>query len=190
MTLGQSTIPDTKYTQFIDCQNFDFPTFYQSQKFEQDCHYYLKVENIVEALEQLKKQVKVVEAAGGWVKNAVGDFLFIFRNGKWDLPKGKMETNESKDVAALREVEEECGVSVASLDSALHTTFHVYEQDEQVILKPTYWYNMTVLETAPLIPQIEEGITAVMWVAKSQIREKLQNTYPAIIEVAERGLNL
>ena len=57
----------------------------------------------------------LIEAAGGLVKNENGDYLFIYRNDKWDLPKGKIEKDEKTKVAAVREVEEECGIAVSKL---------------------------------------------------------------------------
>ena len=52
-----------------------------------------------------------IEAAGGLVVNAAGKLLVIERLGVWDLPKGKLESGETAQVAALREIEEECGIS-------------------------------------------------------------------------------
>ena len=37
------------------------------------------------------KMFPIVEAAGGLVEHTNGSFLFIHRNNKWDLPKGKTE---------------------------------------------------------------------------------------------------
>ncbi|MBK9671561.1 MAG: NUDIX domain-containing protein [Bacteroidetes bacterium] len=65
-----------------------------------------------------------IEAAGGIVKNKQGQLLFIFRHGKWDLPKGKIEKGENEQDAALREVEEECGIAELTLQKKLTTTFH------------------------------------------------------------------
>ena len=60
----------------------------------------------------LKKFLRLlpnIVAGGGKVINSDGKILFIFRNGKWDLPKGKAEQKETIDQTALREVEEETG---------------------------------------------------------------------------------
>ena len=54
-----------------------------------------------------KKKFPIVEAAGGLVKRTDNKLLFIFRNNKWDLPKGGVEKKELIIDAAIREVTEE-----------------------------------------------------------------------------------
>ena len=123
----------------------------------------------------------LIEAAGGLVKNKEGKFLFIFRNGKWDLPKGKAEYDETPEMTALREVEEECGLKNLKIEKVLTKTFHTYKEKGKSILKKTHWYLMTIDEDQKLIPQTEEGITEVKWVAENRIeREVLVNTYASI----------
>ena len=48
----------------------------------------------------LKKLPNVI-AGGGKVYNDKDQVLFIYRNDKWDLPKGKIEINESKKFESL-----------------------------------------------------------------------------------------
>ena len=123
----------------------------------------------------------LIEAAGGLVKNKEGKFLFIFRNGKWDLPKGKAEYDETPEMTPLREVEEECGLNNLKIEKVLTKTFHTYKEKGKLILKKTHWYLMTIDEDQKLIPQTEEGITEVKWVAENRIeREVLVNTYASI----------
>ena len=115
------------------------------------------------------------------MKNKEGKFLFIFRNGKWDLPKGKAEYDETPEMTALREVEEECGLKNLKIEKVLTKTFHTYKEKGKLILKKTHWYLMTIDEDQKLIPQTEEGITEVKWVAENRIeREVLVNTYASI----------
>ncbi len=103
-----------------------------------------------------------VEAAGGLVENPKGEHLWIYRNGKWDLPKGKLERGESPAEGALREVEEECGVSDLTLGDHLIDTYHIYIIDGEWVLKKTHWYNMNS-KAESLVAQTEEGITEVVW---------------------------
>ena len=125
----------------------------------------------------------MVEAAGGLVFNKDGDILMIFRNGKWDLPKGKLEMGESVEECAIREVEEECGVSGIIIENKIKDTYHTYVLEGENILKKTYWYKMKTDYSAKLVPQIEEGITKVSWVDKDQISKKLKNSYGNISDV-------
>lgn len=107
---------------------------------------------------------KIVKAAGGLVLNTEGQVLFIYRRGHWDLPKGKMETDETKKVSALREVKEETGLGRVRIIRKLLTTYHIYlgQSSQRRILKPTYWYLMHTLEHK-VTPQLEEDIEVVEW---------------------------
>jgi len=131
----------------------------------------------------LKKKYKHVRAAGGLVINSNNEYLVIKRNNKWDLPKGKIEKRESKKVAAMREVEEECGISGMEILNKLTKTYHTYTFREQTIFKTTYWYSMKYIGNEVLTPQEEEGITEVRWVKKDQISEMVANTYESLKDV-------
>jgi 8-oxo-dGTP pyrophosphatase MutT (NUDIX family) len=122
---------------------------------------------------------KIVEAAGGIVYNENHEILFIKRLGKWDLPKGKVEKGESMDQAALREVEEETGLGELILDKFINNTFHIYiERNGEKVLKTTYWYKMYYFGIGEAIPQIEEGITEVVWKDRPEIeRDVLPLTF-------------
>ena len=129
----------------------------------------------------------IVEAAGGLVKTPDERFLAIFRRGKWDLPKGKLEKSEPPEKGALREVEEECGISDLHLKKQLAITWHTYILANQPILKKTYWYDMTHSGNGKLKPQIEEEITEVKWLTKPDFPEIINNTFPSIVEVLKSG---
>ena len=127
----------------------------------------------------------MVEAAGGLVFNKDGDILMIFRNGKWDLPKGKLEIGESLEECVMREVEEECGIIGLDIIEKLLETYHTYNMDGEEVLKKTYWYKIKTDYSAKLIPQLEEGITKVSWIDKDQIAEKMRNSYGNISDVLD-----
>lgn len=131
----------------------------------------------------IKHRILFIKAAGGIVRNEVNQSLFIFRNGKWDLPKGKMEEGENSRSAAIREVEEECGIRINASGEKIANTHHVYEMHGQLVLKKTAWYWMKANKSGKLIPQIEEGITEVRWLSKSELAKVRENTYPLIREL-------
>jgi ADP-ribose pyrophosphatase YjhB (NUDIX family) len=85
-------------------------------------------ENAQEIWKEFSSMMKMIEAAGGIVINKDEEILFIYRLGKWDLPKGKLEPNEKLDEAALREVEEETGLKELVLENFVNTTFHIYKE--------------------------------------------------------------
>ena len=136
-----------------------------------------KIENDWEAF---KKEYKVISAAGGLVLNLNNDILFIYRGNKWDLPKGRIEKGESIDETAIREVEEECGVTNLVIDKFLLNTYHLFIQDNEYRLKETYWYLMKTDYKGELIPQIEEGITEVFFKNEKETLEALEDTYANI----------
>ena len=119
----------------------------------------------------------LIEAAGGLVYNRENELLMIFRNGKWDLPKGKKEKAEEIENCAKREVEEECGISGLEIVEKFSETYHIYKHNGSKVLKRTYWFKMTTNFEGVLIPQTKEGITKVAWVKQQEIKEKLQNSY-------------
>jgi 8-oxo-dGTP pyrophosphatase MutT (NUDIX family) len=141
--------------------------------------------NIDELFEVFRSFFKTIEAAGGLVKNKQQEYLFIFRNGKWDLPKGKIEKGESIENGAIREVEEECGISPLQIKRTLAPTYHIYSLEEKNILKPTYWFEMLYKGHQVLTPQTEEGITKAEWVSKNNFDKIKQNTFPSILKVLE-----
>jgi 8-oxo-dGTP pyrophosphatase MutT (NUDIX family) len=125
----------------------------------------------------------LIRAGGGLVKNEKNEVLFIFRRGKWDLPKGKLDEGETLEQCALREVEEETGVGQLELVRFLLITEHDYEERGKPILKETHWWLMKTIGNQPLIPQKEEDITEIRWIGPADFNLIKQNTYPAILDV-------
>ncbi|MDX6746823.1 NUDIX domain-containing protein [Polaribacter sp. PL03] len=130
-----------------------------------------------------------VSAAGGLVLNPKKEILFIYRANTWDLPKGRIEDGESIEETAVREVEEECGIYNLKLIQPLTTTYHVYFQNGMK-LKETFWFLMTSDYQGTLIPQLEEGITQVLFKNKEEVTLALQNSYKNIELVYDTYLNL
>ena len=131
-------------------------------------------------MKTLKAKIPVVKAGGGLVYNKKGEVLFIFRNGKWDLPKGGTEKNETIEETAMREVEEETGVNGLSIVKKLPKTYHVFKRNGRYKLKQTYWFEMqTDFEGTPE-GQIEEGIEKVAWIKPKDIPTILDNSYENI----------
>lgn len=131
---------------------------------------------------------QVMEAAGGIVLNANNELLMIFRNGKWDLPKGKIEPGEDPDTAAIREVYEECGIGYLKLQKQLQTTFHTYPFKDQQVLKKTHWFLMTTDDAEVPVPQVEEGITEAKWQNRAGLRQALKNSYASIVHLLKEQI--
>ncbi len=141
-------------------------------------HFYHKSED--KLIEHLYAKLPVVVAGGGKVYNSDMDILFIKRNGKWDLPKGKIEKNEHIETAAIREVEEETGVDGLEITKFLYKTYHVFKRNGEFRLKVTYWFEMKTEFDGKLVPQKNEGITKVRWKNKRKAKKALTNSYANI----------
>lgn len=133
------------------------------------------------------KHFNLIKAAGGLVKNTDGEILLIFRRGKWDLPKGKLDQGETISECAKREVQEETGLQQLEVGKLIQITYHTYVQFGKHNLKESHWYAMNALGTEKLIPQAEEDITQIIWVEKDHLDKYLTNTFPTIIEVLKNA---
>jgi 8-oxo-dGTP pyrophosphatase MutT (NUDIX family) len=140
---------------------------------------------------QFRSYFKEIKAAGGLVQNNEDSFLFIKRLGVWDLPKGKIEKKETPENAAIREVEEECGLTNIQIIKPLDSTFHIYRSPylpfpENLVLKETKWFLMKYSGDEIPVPQTEENIEEVHWFAKSEIGTPMSNTYRSLQEFVEK----
>ena len=133
-----------------------------------------------EIMKVLKTKIPVNKAGGGLVYNKNGEVLFIFRNGKWDLPKGGTNKGEEMEDTAMREVEEETGVNGLSISKKLQKTYHIFKRNGVYKLKITHWFEMHSNYDGIPIGQAEEGIEKVEWKNPEQIKEALKNSYENI----------
>ncbi len=141
---------------------------------------YLYYPDEKEILKKVKEKIPVKKAGGGLVYNKKGDVLFIFRNGKWDLPKGGCDKGEEIEDCSIREVEEETGVNNLKITKKLQKTYHVFKRNGKYRLKVTHWFEMTTNFEGTPMPQAEEGIEKVAWLNPMQIKEAMKNSYENI----------
>lgn len=145
--------------------------------------------NINDLISYFKKEHYYIEAAGGFIEKN-NEFLFIHRHGRWDLPKGKLEKGETIEHAAIRECEEECGISGLEIKKQLGSTFHIYPYKKSYALKQSYWFYMQTSFSGTLVPQLEESIDQVKWFTDQQIRSVIiKDTYYTITDVVNDALN-
>jgi 8-oxo-dGTP pyrophosphatase MutT (NUDIX family) len=132
--------------------------------------------------------LKKIIAAGGLVLNDKKELLMIFRRGKWDLPKGKLDDGESIEDCALREVKEETGLQKVNLEQFAGLTYHQYfdTYSNQDAIKETHWFKMYAPGMQALVPQTAEDIEIIEWVDKKDVSVKLNNSYPNIIEIIDK----
>lgn len=144
---------------------------------------FITSDNVEETYKSFCAQFTEINAGGGVVTNNNGEYLIIYRNGVWDLPKGKQEIGEDITKTALREVQEECGTRNLNLGELICITNHTYHRDGNFVLKHTYWFKMSDSIKEILHPQSEEDITSARWISKDELNQYLKNTYPSILEV-------
>jgi 8-oxo-dGTP pyrophosphatase MutT (NUDIX family) len=131
----------------------------------------------------------LVKAGGGLVLNENDEILMIFRRGRWDLPKGKLDEGESIEECAVREVKEETGLVDVRLKNPLLITYHVYRENDETILKESHWYRMKASGDTELIPQTEEQITDIRWASLEEAIELANNSFPSIKDVLQAFLH-
>jgi 8-oxo-dGTP pyrophosphatase MutT (NUDIX family) len=139
--------------------------------------------NASKILKDIIAQFNLVKAGGGLVKDKQGGYLLIFRNKKWDLPKGKLEKRETAKSGAKREVEEECGIKGVKIVCPLQETYHIYELQGKLNVKQTKWFDMSYSGSRATKPQKEEGIEKAIWLKKKQIARLQKNMYPSIADI-------
>ena len=187
LTFDQESKPDAKNILFHHESQFDeaFHTLANTAV----THLNIFSDNIDQVWSLFLNHFKLIQAAGGIVRNPNKEYLFIYRLGKWDLPKGKMEEGETKEESAIREIEEECSITPLKLEQFLMSTYHIYFQKEYII-KETFWFEVFYEGTETPQPQIEEGIEEVVWKKKEEIDELMQNSYPNIQLLVNNYLDL
>jgi 8-oxo-dGTP pyrophosphatase MutT (NUDIX family) len=145
----------------------------------------LIAEDFEEVWNEFSSRYELIEASGGLVKNEKDEILFIFRRGKWDLPKGKLEKNENIQDCAIREVEEECGIKHLKIIKELPSSWHTYHLKGKPILKRTYWFEMITTSKQKLNPQLEEDITELKWLNRKEIPKILNKSFLSISELVK-----
>lgn len=145
-------------------------------------HFECRLHGIEKTFAMEKKKIL---AAGGLVTNEKQELLMMFRRGKWDLPKGKLDEGESLETCAVREVEEETGIRKLELENLIGITYHEYfdKYSNEDVIKETHWFAMKTTGKPKLIPQTEEDIEKIIWADEEALQECLKNTYPNIEEI-------
>ena len=147
---------------------------------------YIYHKNIKKLWEIFTKKFPIIDAAGGLVERSDGKILFIYRNNRWDLPKGGVEKKELIIEAAQREVKEETGLADLIVINKIGETYHIFKNGKNFRLKRTYWFKMKSDYQGELFPQEEEGIISAEWINKKRIPEILKNAYENIKEIVSK----
>jgi 8-oxo-dGTP pyrophosphatase MutT (NUDIX family) len=133
------------------------------------------------------KKFLVIRTGGGLVVNDNDEYLLIFRRGKWDLPKGKLDEGETIEECTIREINEETMLVNLSIKKHLINTYHTYDENGKHILKENCWFLVHAAGEQYPEPQLEEDITEVKWVKPGELDAYITNTMPSIIDVMRAG---
>jgi ADP-ribose pyrophosphatase YjhB (NUDIX family) len=159
-----------------------------SDRSQTDFGIMVMTENVENTFSRISKLFESIDAAGGLVYNELEELLLIKRQGKWDLPKGKVDDGETIERAALREVTEECGLKEVEIKEFFTKTFHTYFLNGKRILKITHWYKMYTEKNQTLVPQSEENITEVKWFDTKTLDPQTFLTYNSIRSILVAAL--
>lgn len=134
------------------------------------------------------EKMKII-AGGGLVLNEAGELLLIFRRGKWDLPKGKLDEGETIAQCAAREVMEETGITGLTLGKLIGISYHEYFDTfiNQDVIKETHWFAMQASGVQNLVPQTEEDILEIRWVKGETLATCLENSYDTVIDIIKKA---
>lgn len=155
------------------------------EKVQRFKHITLYSADLAKMYRDFSSHFKIMEAAGGLVFNPKKELLVIYRRGSWDLPKGKIDPGETKEEAAVREVQEETGLQALNLGPYLGITHHTYkDQKGRRVLKLTHWFEMTTKESE-LTPQAEEDIEVAEWQAPKDFMMGNKSMYGSIKDIIE-----
>lgn len=146
--------------------------------------------NLEELKKALFKKFTLISAAGGLVFNEKDEILLIFRRGKWDLPKGKLDKGEKLEDCAIREVKEETGLQKVKLGKFITLTYHTYHEGSRFILKESHWFIMKTKSGQEVKPQTEEEITEIRWGKKDDLPVYLLNSYPSVADVLKTAFKI
>ena len=135
----------------------------------------------------LCRTFRMAPAAGGVVL-CDGQFAGIERHGIPDLPKGHIEKGEDAATAAIREVEEETGLTGLKIVRQLPSSWHCYLYEDEWRLKQTSWFLMTATDASQTAPQLEEDITEVTFLGEYDLEWFLKNTYRSIADTLSDSL--
>lgn len=182
-----STNVEEKFLPYLDPKKLEY--FRDSlQHYTEKSPCYISSRTPERSIREFFSKFQWIEAAGGIVKQlSTQNYLFIYRNGRWDLPKGKIESNESPESASIREVQEECGLKKIDLGKRLPASYHVYHAYNKYWIKKTYWFEMTTLEHA-VTPQSEEDISKVEWMNEEKVKTLRKETYANLIDIIDSTL--
>jgi 8-oxo-dGTP pyrophosphatase MutT (NUDIX family) len=129
-----------------------------------------------------------VGAAGGLVKHASGRYLFIEKKGKLDLPKGHIESGEEPEECALREVNEECGITGHRIVKPLNPSYHTYTWEGISYLKKTSWFLMEYDGEMVSEPQTGEGITKVEWLLPDELNKIKNSAWLSLMDLINTSI--
>ena len=124
-----------------------------------------------------------IKAAGGVVIQG-RRILFIKKNGRWDMPKGKLKKGANRKKTAMREICEETGLKKKDLKllQLLMPTYHHIKIKGSINVKETFWFlvQYTGSPKAKLLPDRKEGITKCKWFEMDQLMLALKDSRPMI----------
>ena len=131
---------------------------------------------------QPRRKMKLAHSAGGVVfhrdpvRGDVRLLLLQHETGKWMLPKGTIETGETSEAVARREVAEETGIRNVRIVSDLGEERYVFfwKAEDTYYDKTVHYYLMEFLGGEDAAPQREEGFVRCEWATFADALERIK----------------
>ena len=119
--------------------------------------------------------IKRIFSAGGIIVRKVDGEpeVLVTQHSKhkgWDFPKGHLETGESSEVAAVREVEEETGVKAEVVEKVGQTQYFYWEEGSKV-LKTVVYFLMKYVGEGVATTAFE--VSDMVWLPLDEVEDKL-----------------
>ena len=182
-----STNPNGKLGKVLPLKSTSFNTIIRIIRTTRVKRLYLIHDNPKKILIDFKKKLPVIIAAGGVLQHENGKLLFIYRKKKWDLPKGKVDKDESLEDAAKREVREETGIKKIKVGKLAGITYHIFKRNNCYQLKESHWFYMKSSYGGTLVPEFKEHITKATWKNKNKTVKAIKKTYPNIKDLFDQS---
>lgn len=141
----------------------------------------------------MKELIKKYYSAGGIIANYDKDewkYLALLqkRNNselQWVSPKGQLEKEETSQMAAIREIDEETGLKDITLITSLGSQVFSFPLEDMKCEKVVDWYLFRSNNPTELLLNEEEGFIEARWLNYLEARNIF--THPSFIPFLEKG---
>jgi len=135
------------------------------------------------------EEENLIISAGGIIYRVENgkNFFIIVKNpyDKWTFPKGKVEEGETWQEAAVREIQEETGITEAEILGEVGEIKFTDKSGEEVIKKSVHFYLIRTTQVNTIINP-EAHIKEIKWVEEGEVLNHLD--YPNLVDLFKKAV--